>query len=170
MPTSENIIHAPAAAAAARAAEQPPRRHPLALLTILTCQLMVILDATVVSIALPGIQRSLGFDAAGLSWVQNIYLLAFGGLLLLGGRAGDSFGRRRLLVLGVGLFTLASLAGGLATSPGMLLGARIAQGVGAALAAPNTLALIVSTFRDPAERARAIGLFSAMSAGGGPWG
>ncbi|MEY9937811.1 MFS transporter [Streptacidiphilus sp. MAP5-3] len=127
---------------------------------------MVILDATVVSIALPGIQHTLGFSSSGLSWVMNIYLLAFGGLLLLGGRAGDIFGRRRLLAYGIALFTLASLLGGLATNPTELLASRLAQGVGAAVAAPSTLALIVSTFQDPNERARAIGLFSAMSAGG----
>ena len=127
---------------------------------------MVVLDATVVSIALPGIQRDLHFSAAGLSWVQDIYLLVFGGLLLLGGRAGDILGRRRLLVAGIALFTLASLLGGLATDPALLIAARAAQGVGAAVAAPNTLALIVSTYRDPASRARAIGLFSSMSAGG----
>jgi EmrB/QacA subfamily drug resistance transporter len=144
----------------------PPRRRQLALAVILACQLMVILDATVVTIALPGIQHALGFSSAGLSWVMNIYSLTFGGLLLLGGRAGDIFGRRRLLAWGIALFTLASLAGGLATDPTELLLARVAQGVGAAVAAPSTLALIVSTFRDPVERARAIGLFSAMSASG----
>ena len=143
-----------------------PPRSGLALAVILICQLMVIVDATVVSIALPGIQRTLHFSAAGLSWVQDIYLLVFGGLLLLGGRAGDLLGRRRLLVLGIALFTLASLLGGLATSPGLLIAARAAQGVGAAVAAPNTLALIVSTYREPTSRARAIGLFSSMSAGG----
>jgi MFS family permease len=147
--------------------QPPPRdRHRLALAVILACQLMVILDATVVSIALPGIQHTLGFSSAGLNWVMNIYSLTFGGLLLLGGRAGDIFGRRRLLAAGIALFTLASLLGGLATDPAELLAARVAQGVGAAIAAPSTLALIVSTFQDATERARAIGLFSAMSAGG----
>ena len=143
-----------------------PPRPGLALALILGCQLMVILDATVVSIALPGIQHTLHFSAAGLSWVQNIYLLVFGGLLLLGGRAGDILGRRRLLTGGIAVFTVASLLGGLATSPALLIAARAAQGVGAAIAAPNTLALIVSTYRDPVRRARAIGLFSSMSAGG----
>ncbi|MEY9963708.1 EmrB/QacA subfamily drug resistance transporter [Streptacidiphilus sp. MAP12-16] len=146
-------------------APRPPRAGA-ALAVILACQLMVILDATVVSIALPGIQHSLHFSAAGLSWVQNIYLLAFGGLLLLGGRAGDILGRRRLLVAGIALFTLASLLGGLADSPGLLLASRAAQGIGAAIAAPNTLSLIVSTYQEPTQRARAIGLFSSMSAGG----
>ena len=148
-----------------RSLPRPPRPG-FALAVILTCQLMVVLDATVVSIALPGIQHTLHFSAAGLSWVQDVYLLVFGGLLLLGGRAGDLLGRRRLLVLGIALFTLASLLGGFATSPGLLVAARAAQGVGAAIAAPNTLALIVSTYREPTSRARAIGLFSSMSAGG----
>ncbi|MEZ0093748.1 MFS transporter [Streptacidiphilus sp. EB129] len=146
--------------------DRSPGRPGFALAVILACQLMVILDATVVSIALPGIQRTLHFSPAGLSWVQDIYLLAFGGLLLLGGRAGDIFGRRRLLVAGVALFTIASLLGGFATDPALLLASRAAQGVGAAIAAPNTLALIISTYQDPAQRARAIGLFSSMSAGG----
>ena len=153
-------------ASGSRPPEPRPPRPGFALAVILTCQLMVVLDATVVSIALPGIQRDLHFSAAGLSWVQDIYLLVFGGLLLLGGRAGDILGRRRLLVAGIALFTLASLLGGLATDPAMLIAARAAQGVGAAVAAPNTLALIVSTYRDPASRGRAIGLFSSMSAGG----
>ncbi|MEY9835987.1 MFS transporter [Streptacidiphilus sp. EB103A] len=150
--------------------DRPGRRPPrpgFALAVILICQLMVVLDATVVSIALPGIQRTLHFSAAGLSWVPNIYLLTFGGLLLLGGRAGDILGRRRLLTGGIALFTLASLLGGLATYPTMLLVARAAQGVGAAVAAPSTLALIVSNYQDAGQRARAIGLYSSMSAGGG---
>jgi hypothetical protein len=95
----------------------PPRRRQLALAVILACQLMVILDATVVTIALPGIQHALGFSSAGLSWVMNIYSLTFGGLLLLGGRAGDIFGRRRLLAWGIALFTLASLAGAWPPTP-----------------------------------------------------
>ncbi|QMU68554.1 MFS transporter [Streptacidiphilus sp. P02-A3a] len=133
---------------------------------ILACQLMVVVDATVVSIALPGIQRTLHFSTANLSWVQNIYLLAFGGLLLLGGRMGDILGRRRLLTAGIALFTLASLLGGLAATPWELLTARAVQGVGAAVAAPSTLSLIVSTYQEAGARARAIGLFSSMSAGG----
>ena len=141
-------------------------RPGLALAVILACQLMVILDATVVSIALPGIQRTLHFSTANLSWVQNSYLLAFGGLLLLGGRAGDILGRRRLLTAGIAVFTLASLLGGLAATPAELLAARAVQGIGAATAAPSTLALIVSTYRELDQRARAIGLFSSMSAGG----
>jgi EmrB/QacA subfamily drug resistance transporter len=166
---SENTLTSSVPTPVRTPVDSPPtkgRRQQLALAVILACQLMVILDATVVTIALPGIQHALGFSQAGLSWVMNIYSLTFGGLLLLGGRAGDIFGRRRLLAWGIALFTIASLAGGLAMNPTELLLARVAQGVGAAVAAPSTLALIVSTFRDPVERARAIGLFSAMSASG----
>ena len=165
---SKNIITASAAPPVESVRDPVPRspRSGLALAVILTVQLMVVLDATVVAIALPGVQRTLHFSTADLSWVQNIYLLAFGGLLLLGGRAGDILGRRRLLTAGVALFTLASLVGGLAASPAMLLAARAVQGVGAAIAAPNTLALIVNMYQDQQKRARAIGLYSSMSAGG----
>ncbi|MFI7106989.1 MFS transporter [Nonomuraea sp. NPDC050227] len=125
----------PAGAAAAH------QRHPgLMLAIVLTCQTMFILDTNVVNIALPDIQHDLGFSAAGLSWVLNAYMLTFGGLLLLGGRVGDIVGQRRALVGGVAVFTLASLAGGLATSAGMLLAARAGQGIGAAVAAPTVLA------------------------------
>jgi EmrB/QacA subfamily drug resistance transporter len=130
---------------------------------------MIIVDMTVVTIALPDIQRSLGFSATGLSWTQNAYTLAFGGLLLLGGRAGDILGRRRTLISGVLLFTIASLLGGLATSTGWLLGARAAQGVGAALAAPSVLALIATNFEGQA-RVRALSLFSATTSAGGSLG
>jgi len=149
-----------------RIPDQRRHRPGLALAVILACQLMVVVDATVVSIALPGIQRTLHFSTANLSWVQNSYLLAFGGLLLLGGRMGDILGRRRLLTGGIALFTLASLLGGLAAAPWELLTARAVQGVGAAVAAPSTLSLIVSTYQEATARARAIGLFSSMSAGG----
>ena len=110
------------------------------------------------NVALPHIQADLGFSPTGLSWVMNAYTLAFGGLLLLGGRAGDILGRRRLFVGGIALFTLASLVGGLATRPRWLLAARVLQGVGAAAAGPNTIALITTTFTEPRRadpRARA---------------
>src|SRR2546429_205998 len=110
-------------AATAQSADRPA----IALLT--TCQLMLVTDATIVNVALPSIQRSLHFSAAGLSWVVNAYTLAFGGLLLLGGRAGDILGHRRVFVAGITLFTVASLFGGLATAPGWLLLGRAAQGV-----------------------------------------
>lgn len=151
-------------------ATSPGRRESIALFAIVTCQLMLVLDATVVNIALAPIQRALHFGAADLSWVIDAYSLAFGGLLLLGGRAGDVFGRRRMLMAGLALFTAASLAGGLATSAGFLLATRALQGVGAALASPSTLSLISATFPEGAARNRALGIFTAVSAGGGSLG
>ncbi|NBH03952.1 MFS transporter [Amycolatopsis sp. SID8362] len=144
----------------------PPRRSGLVLAIILTCQLMLILDATVMNVALPRIQSDLGFSPTGLSWVMTAYSLVFGGLLLLGGRAGDLFGRRRMFVAGTALFTLASLAGGLADSAALLIAARVLQGVGAAMAGPSTLALVTTTFTEAKARVRALALFSAMSSGG----
>ncbi|MGI8751123.1 MAG: MFS transporter [Acidimicrobiales bacterium] len=146
------------------------RREGIALAVIVTCQLMVVLDATVVNIALTRIQSSLHFTQAGLSWVIDAYTLTFGGLMLLGGRAGDIFGRRRMLVLGLAVFTASSLAGGLATSSGMLIAARAVQGVGAAMAAPSTLALIAATFEEGRARNKALGVFSGVAAGGGSLG
>src|SRR5579859_5116979 len=130
-------------------AASPTNRAGVALAIMLSAQLMIILDATVVNIALPHILTSLHFTRTSLSWVMNGYTLTFGGLLLLGGRAGDILGRRRVFLAGIALFTLASLVGGLSTSAGMLLAARAAQGVGGALAAPAVLALIVSGFPGP---------------------
>jgi EmrB/QacA subfamily drug resistance transporter len=127
---------------------------------------MIILDLTVVNIALPHIQHGLGFSAAGLSWVLNAYSLTFGGLLLLGGRLGDILGRRRVFMAGLAIFTLASLAGGLATSAPVLLAARAVQGVGGAIASPAVLALIVSSFPEGRERTRALGIFTAVVMGG----
>jgi EmrB/QacA subfamily drug resistance transporter len=124
------------------------------------------LDATVMNVALPRIRADLGFSAAGLSWVMNAYTLVFGGLLLLGGRLGDLFGRRRVFLAGVGVFTVASLAGGLADSAWLLVAARIVQGIGAAAAGPSTIALITSTFTEPRARMRALSLFSAMASSG----
>jgi EmrB/QacA subfamily drug resistance transporter len=147
----------------------PPRhaRHPgISLAVIVACQLMVILDATVVFVALPHIQRSLNFSATGLSWVTNAYSLVFGGLLLLGGRTGDILGRRRAFVTGIAVFTLASLLGGFATSSAWLLTARAIQGAGAALAAPSALALITTNFAEGPERNRALSIFSATSSAG----
>ena len=133
---------------------------------ILTAQLMVVLDATIVNIALHDIKNALHFSPTGLSWVVNAYTLTFGGLLLLGARAGDILGRRRTFLAGIGLFTLASLAGGFASSPGELLAARALQGVGGALASPSALALLMTMFPDGRERTRAIGLYTAVSIGG----
>ncbi|GAA4627982.1 MFS transporter [Actinoallomurus vinaceus] len=142
-------------------------RHPgLSLAVIVACQLMVVLDASVMFVALPKIQHSLHFSATGLSWVTNAYSLAFGGLLLLGGRAGDIVGRRRTFIVGIAVFTLASLAGGFSGSAAWLLTARAVQGVGAALAAPSALALIATNFEEGPERNRALGVFSATSSAG----
>jgi MFS family permease len=119
-------------------------RAGVALLVIAAAQLMVVLDATIVNVALPHIQRALGFSGSGLEWVANAYALTFGGLLLLGGRAGDLLGRRRMFVTGLLLFSAASLAGGLATSQAWLLAARAVQGAGGAITAPAALALIAT--------------------------
>jgi len=141
-------------------------RPGLALALVLTCQLMLMLDVTVMNVALPRIRADLGFTPAGLSWVMNAYTLVFGGLLLLGGRLGDLFGRRRVFLIGVAVFTAASLAGGLADSAWQLIAARIVQGLGAAAAGPSTIALITSTITEPRARVRALSLFSAMSSSG----
>jgi EmrB/QacA subfamily drug resistance transporter len=140
------------------------------LAVILTAQMMVVLDATIVNVALPHIQRSLGFSSSSLSWVLNAYVLTFGGLLLLGARSGDLLGRRRTFMAGIALFSMSSLAGGFATSGVMLLAARALQGVGGALAAPAALALLTTFFPEGAGRVRAIGLFTTVSAAGGAMG
>ncbi len=137
---------------------------------MLGAQLMIILDATVVNIALPHIQAGLHFSATSLSWVLNGYTLTFGGLLLLGGRAGDILGRRRMFLAGIAVFTLASLAGGLAPNAGVLLAARAVQGVGGALASPAVLALVVSGFAEGRERIRALAVYSAVVTAGGSLG
>ena len=145
-------------------------RRGLALGLVLGAQLMIVLDLTAVNIALPSIARGLHFSAPSLSWVLNAYALTFGGLLLLGGRAGDILGRRRVFVTGVALFTLASLAGGLATSAGWLLAARAVQGAGAAIASPAVLAMITAGFAEGRERARALSIYTAVFMGGGSLG
>jgi EmrB/QacA subfamily drug resistance transporter len=142
------------------------RRLGLALFVIATAQLMVVLDATIVNVALPHIQGALGFSGSGLEWVVNAYALAFGGLMLLGGRAGDLLGRRNTFVGGLLLFSAASLAGGFATSQSWLLTARAVQGAGAALVAPAALSLITTTFAEGKARNRAMGVYSAMSVAG----
>ncbi|MFF2551184.1 MFS transporter [Nocardia sp. NPDC058058] len=157
-----------AAVAGTRAPATEPRRirSGIVLATLLTCQLMIVLDITVMNVALPRIQADLHFSPTGLSWVMNAYTLVFGGLLLLGGRAGDLFGRRNLFIAGAALFTLASLAGGFAPSATWLLIARVVQGIGAAMAGPSTLALLTTTFSDPKARIRVLALFSGMSSAG----
>ena len=164
MPSSSS---ASPAVALRRPGTSRTRGHPrIALIVMLSAQLMIILDMTVVNIALPHIQSGLHFSAAGLSWVLNAYTLTFGGLLLLGGRAGDILGRRRMFMAGIALFTVSSLAGGLATAAWWLLAARALQGVGGALASPAVLALVVGSFPEGRERTRALGIYSAVAMGG----
>jgi EmrB/QacA subfamily drug resistance transporter len=136
----------------------------LSLIVIATAQLMLVLDDTIANIALPSIQREMAVSAATLPWIINAYILAFGGLLLFGGRVGDLFGRRRVFRAGLGVFTLASLLGGLGMSAEHLIAARGLQGIGAALAAPNALALIATTFPVGKPRNSAMAVYGAMSA------
>jgi EmrB/QacA subfamily drug resistance transporter len=147
--------------------ERSIRSPWLTVLVVCLAQFMVVLDATITNVALPSIQADLHFSAADLQWVVNAYMLIFGGFLLLGGRAGDLLGRRRLFLAGVSLFTLASLADALATSPGFLVAARAAQGLGAALVSPAALSIITTTVPEGPDRARALGAFAAISGGGG---
>jgi len=145
----------------------PAQRHlGLALVVIATAQLMVVLDATIVNVALPSIQHALGFSGSGLEWVINAYALTFGGLLLLGGRSGDLLGRRKIFIAGLVLFSVASLLGGFATTQAWLLGARALQGVGAAIVAPTALSLIATNFPEGRPRNRAMAVYAAMSIGG----
>ncbi|HUI02238.1 MAG TPA: MFS transporter [Acidimicrobiales bacterium] len=160
----------------ATARDDPPapgggrRGSALFLAVILTAQLMVVLDTTIVNVALPHIQRGLAFSGTGLSWVINAYILTFGGLLLLGARAGDLVGRRRVFLGGIALFSVSSLAGGFAVTGWMLLGSRALQGVGAALAAPTALSLLTAVFPEGPQRVRAIALYTTVSAAGGATG
>jgi EmrB/QacA subfamily drug resistance transporter len=142
-------------------------RASVVLAVILSCQLMVVLDSTIVNVALPDMKTALHFSDAQLSWVLNAYTLTFGGLLLLGARAGDLLGRRMTFLVGIAVFTLASLVGGFATTGWFLLAARALQGVGGALAAPSSLALLATMFPEGRERIRAIALFTVVSIGGG---
>ncbi len=146
------------------------RSRWLALAVLAVAQFMVVLDVTIVNVALPAIQTDLGFSADGLQWVVNAYTLAFGGLLLLGGRAGDLLGRRRLFIVGLGLFGAASLAGGFAGSSEMLIAVRAIQGVGAALLSPAALALLTVTFPAGRERNIALGVWGALAGIGGTLG
>jgi EmrB/QacA subfamily drug resistance transporter len=154
------------AAAASPTTDGAKSRPGVALLVIAGAQLMVVLDGTIVNVALPHVQRALGFSGTGLEWVVNAYALTFGGLLLLGGRAGDILGRRRVFVFGLLLFSGASLLGGFATSQWWLLTARAVQGAGAAVIAPTALALITTNFAEGAPRNRAFGIYAAMSGAG----
>ena len=152
------------------AAPSAHERRGLALAVIAAAQLMVMLDLTITNVALPSIQQSLHFSTSNLTWVIDAYVLVFGGLLLLGGRTGDIFGRRRMFFIGIGLFAAASLLGGVATSQGLLVGARALQGVGAAIASPTALALIAVTFSEGSARNRAMAVYAAMTAAGGALG
>ncbi len=143
------------------------RRRWLALIVLCLGDLMIVLDTTIVNVALPSIRADLGFSATSLAWVVNAYLLTFGGFLLLGGRLGDLFGHRRLFLAGIALFTLASLGCGLAHAQGLLVGARAVQGLGGAILSAVALSLIMNLFTEPAERAKAMGVFGFVSAGGG---
>jgi EmrB/QacA subfamily drug resistance transporter len=143
------------------------RNRWLALIVLCLGDLMIVLDVTIVGVALPSIREDLGFSETSLAWVVNAYLLTFGGFLLLGGRLGDLFGHRRLFVMGITLFTLASLGCGLAGSQEFLIGARAVQGLGAAVVSAVALSLIVTLFTEPDERAKAMGVFGFVAAGGG---
>jgi EmrB/QacA subfamily drug resistance transporter len=163
---SSTLLRLPRRSRAPRAERPAPSPGPV-LAIILACYLMIILDVSVIITALPKIHTALDFSVTGLSWVQNAYTLTFGGLLLLGARAGDILGRRRMFMVGISLFTASSLAGGLAQSDTWLLIARAVQGVGAAIAAPSTLALLMVTFREGPERGRAIAAYSSVAGAGG---
>ena len=143
------------------------RTRWLALLVLCLGDLMIVLDTTIVNVALPSIREDLGFSETSLAWVVNAYLLTFGGFLLLGGRLGDLFGQRRLFLTGITLFTLASVACGLATSQGVLIAARAVQGLGGAVVSAVAFSLIMVLFTEPAERAKAMGVFGFVMAGGG---
>jgi EmrB/QacA subfamily drug resistance transporter len=146
------------------------RRRWLALIVLCLGTLMIVLDTTIVNVALPSIREDLGFSETSLAWVVNAYLLTFGGFLLLGGRLGDLFGHRRLFLAGITLFTLASLACGLATTQGFLVAGRAVQGLGGAIASAVGLSLMMMLFTEPAERAKAMGVFGFVAAGGGSLG
>jgi EmrB/QacA subfamily drug resistance transporter len=137
------------------------------LVAVCAGQFLVVLDVSVVNVALPSMRTALGLGDTGQQWVVNAYALTFAGFLLLGGRAADLFGRKRIFLIGLGLFTAASLAGGLAQDPWMLISARTVQGLGAAVLAPTTLSILTTSFPEGAERTRAIGTWTAVGAGGG---
>ena len=143
------------------------RTRWLALLVLCLGDLMIVLDVTIVGVALPSIKEDLGFSDSSLAWVVNAYLLTFGGFLLLGGRLGDLFGHRRLFLIGIALFTMASLVCGLAGTQEVLIVARAVQGVGGAIVSAVALSLMMTLFTEPAERAKAMGIFGFVASGGG---
>src|SRR5436190_2582723 len=142
------------------------RRRWIALVVLCVGMLMIVLDQTIVNVALPSIQRDLGFTTSNLAWVVNAYLIAFGGLLLLAGRMGDLIGQKRVFMLGLALFTGASLLCGLANSQGLLIGARFLQGIGGATTSAVILGMIVTMFPEPREQAKAIGVYSFVASAG----
>src|ERR687888_1927613 len=142
------------------------RNRWIALYVLCAGVLMIVLDVTIVNVALPTIREDLGFSQNGLAWVVNAYLIAFGGLLLLSGRIGDLIGQRRVFLVGLGVFTGASLLCALSQSQGLLIGARFVQGVGGALTSAVILGMIVPMFPEPREQARAIGVYSFVASGG----
>lgn len=144
----------------------PYSRRWFAIALLCAAQFMVILDFSIVNVALPSVQRDLGFSQQNLQWVVSAYALSFGGFLLLGGRAADLLGRRRVFMVGIGLFSLASLVGGLAQFQGVLICARTFQGLGAAIVSPAALSILITTFKEGAERNRALGVWSGVAAGG----
>ncbi|PSL53594.1 EmrB/QacA subfamily drug resistance transporter [Saccharothrix carnea] len=148
------------------APDKPRASRWSALVVLSAAMLMTILDGSIVTVAMPAIQRDLGFSPAGLSWTVNAYLIAFGGLLLLAGRLGDLIGRKAMFLAGNVVFTAASLLAGAATTPGLLIAARFLQGAGSAMASAVVLGILVTLFTDPAERAKAIGVFSFTGAAG----
>ena len=156
----------PAATSATATTAVPPRRRPLQLALILVAAFMVVLDFSIVNVALPSIERELGMPADAVQWIVTGYAISFGGLLILGGRAADLLGRRRMFVAGLIAFSLASLAGGLAQDPVLLIAARVVQGAGAAIVAPAALSLITTGFPVGPERTSAIGLYGAVSSVG----
>ncbi|MEU6475486.1 MFS transporter [Streptomyces sp. NPDC047017] len=160
------MLEAPDAAPAAR---RRPTAPPTWLVVALACagQFLVVLDVSVVNVALPSMRTDLGLSAPGLQWVVNAYAIAFAGFMLLGGRAGDLYGRKRMFLVGLALFTLASLGGGIAQEGWQLLLARAVQGLGAAVLAPSTLTLLTAAVPEGAARARAIATWTAVGAGGG---
>jgi EmrB/QacA subfamily drug resistance transporter len=143
------------------------RRRWIALILLCAAQFVVVLDASIVNVALPSIGRSLHFSEQNLQWVVNAYVLVFGGFLLLGGRMADLLGRRRVFMAGLVLFALASLAGGLAPSEGFLIAARAVQGLGAAILSPAALSIVTTTFKEGSERNRALGIWGAVAGSGG---
>src|SRR5438132_6919104 len=145
---------------------QPTGSRWLSLMVLCAGFLMIVVDMTIVNVALPSIRRDLGFSQAGLAWVVNAYLIAYGGLLLLGGRLGDLIGRKRIFLLGLGVFTVASVVCGLSFSQPMLIAARFVQGIGGAVSSAVILGMVVTMFPEPGERARAIGIFSFVASAG----